>query len=117
MLLLALIPGVGPRIRQALLDRFQSASEIFRAAPSDLRGVDGVGPKLCRSIVAARDEIDVDDEIATCQRHKIKILVQTDAGYPRILNEIPDPPGVLFIRGELLPQDALAIGQVFLRVD
>lgn len=112
MLRLALIPGVGPRIRQALLDRFQSASEIFRAAPSALRSVEGVGPKLCRGIVSARGEIDVDDEIATCQRHGIEILVETDSGYPRILKEIPDPPGVLFMRGELLPQDALAIGIV-----
>jgi DNA processing protein len=32
--------------------------------------------------------------------------------YPRLLKEIPDPPGVLFCRGSLLPQDALAIAIV-----
>jgi len=112
LLLLALISGIGPRIRRSLLDRFESASGIFRAAPSELRSVDGIGPKLCRSIVSARDEIDVDEEIATCQKHGIEILVESDPGYPPIVKEIIDPPGVLFKRGELLPQDALALAIV-----
>ena len=43
---LTLIPGVGPRMRQALLERFGSARAVLAAAPSELRSVSGVGPKL-----------------------------------------------------------------------
>jgi len=109
---LALVPGVGPRIRQLLLERFGSARAVLGAAPSDLREVRGVGPKLVRKIVAAGEEIDAEGEIALCRQHDVTILTETDDAYPRVLREIPDPPGVLFVRGKLTGDDALAIGMV-----
>jgi DNA processing protein len=42
----------------------------------------------------------------------IDILTEKHSCYPRLLKEIHDPPGVLFVRGELKPQDSLAIGIV-----
>jgi DNA processing protein len=109
---LALVPGVGPRTRQALLRRFGSAEAVLAAAPSQLREVPGVGPKLTRNIVAAGDEIDAEAEIALCRAHGVAILTESDERYPRLLREIPDPPGVLFVKGDLQPQDTLAIAIV-----
>jgi DNA processing protein len=109
---LCLIPGVGPTIRRRLLERFGSARAVLAAAPSELRGVQGVGPKLTHSIADADHEIDVEAEIALCRQHAINILTDANAAYPRALREIHDPPGVLFVRGELRPGDALAIGIV-----
>ncbi|MCX7426280.1 MAG: DNA-processing protein DprA [Planctomycetia bacterium] len=109
---LSLIPGVGPLTRRALLARFGSPEAVFRAAPDELRSVHGVGPKLMRSIVAAGDEIDPESEIALCRANDVAILTEADEAYPRMLREIHDPPGVLFVRGELLPQDALAVAIV-----
>ena len=42
--LLSLVPGVGPRIRQKLLAHFGSAEAVLVAAVSDLREVPGIGP-------------------------------------------------------------------------
>ena len=109
---LSLISGVGPRIRQALLERFGSARAALAAAPSELREVYGVGPKLMHKIAGADHEIDVEAEIALCREHGIDILTEAHAAYPRILREIHDPPGVLFVRGTLKPNDALAVGIV-----
>ncbi|RIK82231.1 MAG: DNA-protecting protein DprA [Planctomycetota bacterium] len=108
---LALTPGVGPRTRNLLLARFGDAESVFRAAPSDLQSVGGVGPKIASAIVAAR-EIDIDAEIDICRENGIAILTQNDPQYPRPLHEIPDPPGVLFVRGALQPSDALAVAIV-----
>jgi DNA processing protein len=36
----------------------------------------------------------------------------TADAFPRLLRELPDPPGLLFVRGELLPRDAVAIAIV-----
>ena len=108
---LAMIDGVGPRIRRRLLDRFGSPEAVLRAAPSELRAVPGVGPKLSRSIADA-DAIDIEGEIAFCRESDVNILTDTDDAYPRMLRELPDPPGVLFLRGAFEPQDALAIGIV-----
>jgi len=109
---LSMVRGVGPRIRQALLERFGSPEAVFQAGPSELREVQGVGPKLMKSIVAAPDEIDVQREMDICQQRGIEILTEADEAYPRMLAEIHDPPGVLFVRGRLKPQDTLAIGIV-----
>ena len=109
---LSLVSGVGPRIRKALLERFGSARAVLMAAPSELREVHGVGPKLMRSIAEADHAIDVEAEIALCREHGIDILTEAHTDYPRPLREIHDPPGVLFMRGALKPDDALAVGIV-----
>jgi DNA processing protein len=112
VLRLSLVPGVGPRTRKALLERFGSPAAVLRAAPSELGEVHGVGPKLIGKIAAAGDEIDAEEEIELCREHGVTILTDADPGYPDLLHQLPDPPGVLFVRGELKPQDGLAIGIV-----
>jgi DNA processing protein len=107
-----MVAGVGPRTRRLLLDRFGSSEAVLAAAPSELRSVQGVGPKLTERIVAAREEIDVDSLIAVCQRRDVEIVAETDEPYPSLLHQIPDPPPVLFVRGALKPQDGMAIGIV-----
>lgn len=109
---LCMVSGVGPRIRKALLERFGTAENVFQAAPSELREVDGVGTKLLRALTAAEREIDVAKEIAFCREKQITLLLETAPAYPRVLKDIHDPPGVLFVRGEVLPVDALAVAIV-----
>jgi len=108
---LVMVSGVGPRIRRALMERFGSARAVLAAAEIALREVPGVGPKLAASIAAA-EEIDAEREIALCRQHGIEILTESHQQYPRMLREIHDPPGVLFAKGSLKPEDALAIGIV-----
>jgi len=112
VLRLAMVSGVGPRIRRALLERFGTAAEVLNAPPSQLREVQGVGPKLSRAIYSAVEEIDVEGEIERCRQNNVRILIESDDAYPRLLHEIHNPPGVLFVRGELLPEDAISIAIV-----
>jgi DNA processing protein len=42
----------------------------------------------------------------------VAILLDTDERYPALLRQIPDPPGVLFVHGELQPPDGMAIAIV-----
>jgi DNA processing protein len=108
---LVLVSGVGPRIRKALLERFGSARAALAASRHDLAEVQGVGPKLSAKIRDA-DQLDVQREIDLCREHGIAILTESHPDYPRTLREIHDPPGALFVRGGLLPQDALALAIV-----
>ncbi|HTQ40653.1 MAG TPA: DNA-processing protein DprA [Pirellulales bacterium] len=109
---LALVPGVGPLMRRSLLEKFGTPQAVLAAAPADLRAVNRVGPKLCRAICSAQEQIDVDAEIEICRRGQVQIITELDDVYPRLLRDLPDPPGVLFVRGQLLPADALAIAIV-----
>ncbi len=112
ILRLSMVSGVGPRIRTVLLERFGSSVAVLQAAPSELRDVPGVGPKLCRKILAAGTEIDVASELDFCRQHQISLLTDQDADYPRMLREIHDPPAVLFVRGAFLPSDGISIAIV-----
>jgi DNA processing protein len=109
---LALVPGVGPRVRQALLERYETPARVLSAPPGELRHVPGVGAKLSAAIAQANTGIDAEAELARCRTHGISVLTERSEQYPRLLREIPDPPGVLFCRGKLLPQDSLAIAVV-----
>ena len=111
-LLLALTPGIGPRLRKTLVGHFGSAAAVINAAASDLRAVPGIGQKLSRSIVAARQEIDVETEKRNYQQQGVKIVAESDPAYPQSLRTIEDPPGVLFVRGELVPSDGIAVAIV-----
>ena len=111
-LLLSLVPGVGPRIRMALIERFGSAAAALAAAVSDLRQTPGVGTKISQAMVAARRENNVSAELELCREHRVQILVQSLAEYPQTLRTICDPPGVLFVRGSIVPADGLAVAIV-----
>ena len=100
------------RGRKALVDRFGSATAALDAMPSDLAAVEGIGPKLSQKVAAARRELDAQAVVADCRARGIDILTDADPAYPPMLREIHDPPGVLFVRGRLLPDDALAIAIV-----
>jgi DNA processing protein len=109
---LSLVSGVGPRTWQQLIAAFGSPTRVLEAMPSELEAVDGIGPKLSQAISRAAHEIDAEAELALCEKHDIAVLLAGAEGYPAPLMEIPDPPGILYQRGTLLPQDALAIGIV-----
>ncbi|MDP9365265.1 MAG: DNA-processing protein DprA, partial [Chloroflexota bacterium] len=42
----------------------------------------------------------------------VSVLTRADANYPRLLAQIPAPPPVLYLRGELLPEDEVAVAVV-----
>jgi DNA processing protein len=109
---LSLVAGVGPRNWKTLIDRFGSANAVLAAAPSELRTVPGIGPKLTRAIAAAKEEIDAEGEIQRCRQHGVDILVRSSPAYPRALAEIPDPPPLLFLHGDLRPADSMAVAIV-----
>ncbi|MEX0939299.1 MAG: DNA-processing protein DprA [Pirellulales bacterium] len=112
VLRLALVPGVGPRLRQNLLESFGTCQSILEASTEQLRRTPGIGAKLADRIAAARDQIDVEALLTLAARHGIDVLTESSDGYPRMLREIHDPPGVLFVHGQLQPVDALAIAIV-----
>jgi DNA processing protein len=111
-LILAFTPGVGPRLRKSLLAHFGSAEAVLAAAASDLRAVPGIGQKLSRCIALARREVDIESALQDCRASHVRILVESQPEYPAQLRTIPDPPGVLFVRGAIEPADGIAVAIV-----
>ena len=111
-LILSLTSGVGPKIRHSLLDRFGNATNILNAPAHELRAVPGVGTKLVAKIRTARESVDVSKQWELIREHHAKLLTPNDPNYPRLIKELPDPPGIFFTKGTILDQDQLAIGIV-----
>ncbi len=109
---LSMIPGVGPQTTQALLEHFETPGRVLAASRSQLREVPNVGPKLAEKIALARQECDAEAELALCRRLDVDVIARDDPKYPPALQNIPDPPGLLYCKGQLQPRDQLAIAIV-----
>ncbi len=112
LICLTMVPGVGPHTSRALLGRFGTAGRALDAPVSSLREVPGVGPKLAERIARARRDQDARAELDLCRRAGVRVVPKDDPLYPPPLNDIPDPPRLLFMIGEVTPRDPLAIALV-----
>ena len=112
LLALTLVPGLGPRLTAALLERFGSAGAARQARADELRGVPHIGEKLSRDVADAMKSADIDAEIERLDRFGVHLTALGSREYPGLLATIPDPPHLLYIRGELSPGDSKAVAIV-----
>jgi DNA processing protein len=106
-----LIKGIGAVRMQALIKHFGDLELAWKAAPIDLARA-GLGLKLIERIVQAREQVNLEKLWARIEAQGIKILTWEDQAYPERLKEIEQPPPVLYIRGDYLPDDLFAVAIV-----
>ena len=106
-----LIKGIGAVRMQALIQHFGDLEVAWKAAPADLAEA-GLGAKVIERVLQAREEVDLRKLWEKIESQGIKILTWQDEAYPGRLKEIDQPPPVLYIRGEYLPDDLFAVAIV-----
>ena len=111
-LLLAMLPGLGPRTLTSLLDCFGEPGEVLAASEDHLLSVDGVGPKLAHTIRTASHHVDTEGILGWCRDNRCDLLVKGTHDYPRSLLDLCDAPPILFARGRLTQADQLAVAIV-----
>jgi DNA processing protein len=111
-LALHLVPGLGPRLTAALLEKFGSAAAVFQATPAQLQEIPHLGVQLADELSQALHRSDVTAELDWMARERVSILVRGTLDYPRSLENIPGAPQLLYIRGSLAPADANAVALV-----
>lgn len=109
---LTLVSGVGPRTMASLLAHFGTAANVLAASSEALSRVDGVGPKTVNEIKLGSRRDEVDSIVHWCRMHDTEMLVLGSDRYPAMLADLEDAPPILFCRGELLPQDEMAVAIV-----
>lgn len=109
---LNLIDGIGPRTQQTLLAQFRTPAAVFEANRDELLAVEGIGPKLAASVLAARHSREPQLELDRCRQAGITLIRRGTTEYPPMLDEICDPPPILYCRGSLRVQDQLAVAIV-----
>ncbi len=111
-LILSLVPGIGPRLFHDLVAHFGSAGAVLAAPRRTLEEVLGISGRLADAILDGARTIDVTEELTRCAEADVMIATCGMPGYPDSLVQIPDPPPVVYVAGNLLPQDALAVALV-----
>jgi DNA processing protein len=112
LIALNMIDGIGPiRVRQ-LLGHFAEAPDILRASRTELERVSGIGPELAQAIVGWESTVDLAGELKCIEKSGCHVVIQSDENYPELLKQIYDPPLVLYVKGNLLPQDKNGVAMV-----
>ena len=112
LLILNMIEDVGSIRTRCLLEYFGSLSKVFEAGEDELKRVKNIGSLIALKIVQGIREIDLNKELKLIKRHNVKVITFIDEDYPVSLKNIHDPPVVLYVKGEILPEDDIAIAIV-----
>lgn len=106
LIALNLVPGVGTILIQRLLESFGSAELVLHAPRKLLEQVRGMGRETAAAVADWRNCTNASAEIAAAEALGARLVVLTDEDYPTALRSMADPPIVLTVRGEVLPQDS-----------
>jgi len=93
------VPHIGWVQAKILVQHFGEAEKIFRARPSTLEKIEGIGIIRANSIKAFSDFSNAEEEIKFIEKFKIKPLFLTDKDYPQRLLNCYDSPTLLFYKG------------------
>jgi len=107
---LGLTPYIGPTRLQKLIERLGDVEQAWQASDRELQGV--LDERSVASLIKTRSRLSLDEEMEVYGKKGIGVVTIAEAGYPRLLAQIPSPPPVLFVRGTFLPEDNLAIAIV-----
>ncbi|MDE2967496.1 MAG: DNA-processing protein DprA [Chloroflexota bacterium] len=105
------VTGIGPA-RMAGLERFfDGLEDAWQADRSQLRQA-GLDNRTVDEIETTRATLDPAEAYQRTLEAGIAALKPDDDEYPRRLREIPDPPPLLYVRGELLERDEWSLAVV-----
>ena len=107
----SLVKGIGAVRFQALLNFFGDP-QIAWGAPTEALREAGLSENVIGNVVELRSAINLDQVWDQLEAKGITVLIQTDENYPRRLQELEQPPPVLYMLGELTSEDEWAVAVV-----
>lgn len=109
---LNLIQGIGLKTVQLLRDVFGTTERAIQAAPDEIRKIDRLSPAARDLLIHKPVLYPIERELELIHKYGCQVITPYDAAYPPRLKEIDTPPFVLYVKGELTPEDALSISLV-----
>ena len=98
---LNLMPSLGPvRIRK-LLQHFGNAEYACKAHPDELAEIEGFSSALVERINQERDKINLDKTWEYIIKKGYACVTWEDEDYPLLLQEIYDPPPIIYYYGDI----------------
>jgi DNA processing protein len=99
------VPGIGNLLYKRLVNRFNAPEFVFRSSLQQLLEVEGISTRQATAILNFKPADRIKAELDQVDQKGYKIITFNDSAYPALLREIPDPPPLLYICGDLDGQE------------
>lgn len=110
-LALRMVPGLGTRKANVLLERLRTPQAIFRASRTELESC-GLSGALAQSVASGCAFEEAADQQEKMRAARAQVIPLSDPRYPETLRQIYDPPVVLFARGDVSLLNTLSLAVV-----
>jgi len=97
--------GVGARTFRKLAAAFGSAEGILKASANEIARVSGVSDAVAQAIANGGTAADAAAEMERAAKAGAHLVTIEDQDYPELLGQIYDPPLVLYVWGDLRPNE------------
>ncbi len=108
---LSKIPGIGPARLRRLWEYFGDMAAAWSAGVHSLRTA-GLDARNAETLAGHRSSLYPDREAERLARSGATLLTLADAAYPALLRPLDGAPALLYVRGDLRPDDEAAVAVV-----
>lgn len=108
---LSKVSGIGPARFAGLMEHFGDAERAWTASKPELQAT-GLPANPLNALLTLRKTLDLEQLLERISASGYRVLTWDDQDYPDRLREIPAPPPVVYLWGELAPVDRWAVAVV-----
>ena len=106
-----LVKGIGPVRLEKLLHYFGDIRTAWTARSYELEAA-GLNKTLQNRMMEIRNRISLEDQLKSIQDMGIQVITWGDSDYPERLRQITQSPYILYIKGNLVPEDIWSVAIV-----
>lgn len=107
LILISETSGIGSTLLAKLLFHFGSVRGVLESSDRELDAL-RLSPRVVNALrIAAKKRLS-DEQRQTIEKTGVSFISLLDADYPPTLRSIPDPPPLLYVRGELQDSDSFS---------
>lgn len=99
------IGGIGPIFLQRLQEHFGTLAMAWQASPAELGQIAGMGKQTIDKVLKERSRLSPQKLLEEHAAKNPNFWTPADTDYPRLLQEIPSPPPLLYYRGVVNSQE------------
>ncbi len=108
---LSMVKGIGPVRFRRLVNHFGNARTALEATPAALEAA-GLPAAVAHTLVNLHRSLDLPRLWERWRQQGVDVLTWEDAAYPHRLKQTEHAPPVLYVRGQLTPEDDWAVAVV-----
>jgi DNA processing protein len=105
------VSGIGAKRIARLLEVFPTLEAAWRADESALAAAQ-IEPGVLAKLRAAKSQLDLAAEYERVRKLGARVVTLVDPTYPALLRTLHDAPSLLYVLGDLTPEDAKALAVV-----